>query len=138
MFFKVLTFSKEPQEWESLCFGKVSLIVFIADVRVPVPAVLLLFSKMGSKEHILEAQTLCSKNVEFYCHRDVGGIFFVVVLIIFNHDVNFRPANLLKRDSSASVFLWILKNFYGRMFPRTPPALQIFFGLQNILKTSSA
>ena len=31
----------------------------------------------------------------------------------------FRPATLLKRDSSTGAFLWILRNFYGHLFWRT-------------------
>ena len=32
-----------------------------------------------------------------------------------------RPATLLKRDSSAEVFLWILQNFYEYLFKRAHP-----------------
>ena len=32
-----------------------------------------------------------------------------------------RPATLLKKDSGAGVFLWILRNFWEHFFYRTPP-----------------
>ena len=39
--------------------------------------------------------------------------------LFFNKVAGLRPATLLKRDSGADVFLWILRNFYEHFFYRT-------------------
>ena len=39
-------------------------------------------------------------------------------LFLINLEV-YKPATLLQRDSDASVFLWILRNFYKGLFQRT-------------------
>ena len=49
--------------------------------------------------------------------------------LFFNKDAGLRPATLLKRDSGARVFLWVLRNFYEHLLYRTP--LDDCFCLKN-------
>ena len=57
------------------------------------------------------------------------GLFFINVS-------GFRPATLLKRDSDAGIFLWILWIFLRTLFYRSPPAAAVVLrnpDIQNLI-----
>ena len=80
--------------------------------------------------HIAEAVQRCSvKNVFLQVSQNSQESTWVSFLIKLQP----KACNIIKKDSGAGVFLWILQNFWEHIFYRTPPVSDSYIDFVSIL-----